>query len=91
MNEEIKNVVENCESQESKEMRKFLKPVIGVVAAAGLVGAAVVLLRKNKHKIYDLMAKKLNKEGYTILFPVSDDDIDIDFDPFADMHPDEAE
>lgn len=91
MNEEIKNVVENCESQESKEMRKFLKPVICVGAAAGLVGAAVVLLRKNKHKIYDLMAKKLNKEGYTILFPVSDDDIDIDFDPFADMHPDEAE
>ena len=91
MNEEIKNVVENCESQESKEMCKFLKPVIGVGAAAGLVGAAVVLLRKNKHKIYDLMAKKLNKEGYTILFPVSDDDIDIDFDPFADMHPDEAE
>lgn len=91
MNEEIKNVVENCESQESKEMRKFLKPVIGVGAAAGLVAAAVVLLRKNKHKIYDLMAKKLNKEGYTILFPVSDDDIDIDFDPFADMHPDEAE
>lgn len=91
MNEEIKNVVENCESQESKEMRKFLKPVIGVGAAVGLVGAAVVLLRKNKHKIYDLMAKKLNKEGYTILFPVSDDDIDINFDPFADVHPDEEE
>ena len=88
MNEEIKNVVENCES---KEMRKFLKPVIGVGTASGLVATAVVLLRKNKHKIYDLMAKKLNKEGYTILFPVSDDDIDIDFDPFADVHPDEAE
>lgn len=73
-NESLDGAIEACELTEDLGTKKVGKK-IGIALCVTAIGVGIAaLVRKNRGKFDELLAKKLRKKGYTVVKPLEDID-----------------